>query len=69
MSIKALEKAIRIAGSQFALARAIGMKQQTVNWWIRKSKKVPAPYVIKIEKALNGAVTRHELRPDIYPIE
>lgn len=31
------------------------------------SRRVPAEFVLKVE-ALTG-VSRHELRPDIYPIE
>jgi DNA-binding transcriptional regulator YdaS (Cro superfamily) len=36
--------------------------------WINRSKgKVPGEYVIAIEKA--SGVSRHELRPDLYPVE
>jgi len=69
MNIKPLKKAIKIAGGQNALARALAIRQGTISWWLCRSKKVPAEYVLSIEKAVNGAVTRHELRPDIYPIE
>jgi DNA-binding transcriptional regulator YdaS (Cro superfamily) len=31
--------------------------------------KVPAERVLSIESATDGAVTRHELRPDLYPTE
>lgn len=63
----ALQKAVDVVGSQAALARAIGKKQQHVQYWLKT--KVPGEYVIQIEKATEGQVTRHELRPDLYPIE
>jgi len=69
MNINALQKAIKYVGSQKALAKAIGSKQQTVNWWLHKSRKVPPEYVLSIERVVNGAVTRYDLRPDIYPRE
>lgn len=66
MSTNALSKAIAICGSQGALAEKVGCKQQTVSHWLNKSKRVPAEFVLLIEKATNGAVKRHELRPDIF---
>ncbi|OGT30437.1 MAG: hypothetical protein A3E87_01755 [Gammaproteobacteria bacterium RIFCSPHIGHO2_12_FULL_35_23] len=60
---KALQKAIDVIGSQSAVARAVGVTQQTVYLW----DYVPAHHVLKVEAATNGAVTRHELRPDLYP--
>lgn len=32
-------------------------------------KRVPAERVLQIERATEGAVTRYEMRPDLYPIE
>lgn len=61
-----LQKAIDLAGSQTALARAIGKKQQHVEYWLRVDK-VPGEYVLSIERATG--VSRHELRPDLYPHE
>mgnify|MGYP001214907597 CR=1 FL=1 len=61
-----VEKAIEIIGSQTALARLLEIKPQSVQQWV-KSSKVPAERVLDIEKATNGKVTRHQLRPDIYP--
>lgn len=64
-----LAKAIDHCGSQAALAAKIGVKQQSVSLWLTKSKPVPAEYVLPIERATSGSVSRHELRPDIYPRE
>jgi DNA-binding transcriptional regulator YdaS (Cro superfamily) len=64
-----LIRAIRIAGGQAALARACGgrIKQQHVWNWLHRDRQVPAECVLAIERATGGRVTRHELRPDIYP--
>lgn len=65
----ALAKAIEIAGGQSALAVAIGTKQQNVWWWLNRKRAVPAEFVLPIERATSGRVSRHELRPDLYPSE
>lgn len=62
----ALERAIEVCGSQAALARAIGVKQGHVWYWLRKSGQVPAEQAEKIERATSRAVTRQDLRPDIF---
>lgn len=63
-----LQRAVTLAGSQTELARRIGVQQAHVWNWLNRSKgKVPGEHVIPIEKATG--VSRHELRPDLYPIE
>ncbi|MCG9054743.1 helix-turn-helix domain-containing protein [Laribacter hongkongensis] len=42
------------------------VKQQHISYW-KKSEKVPAEYVLSIER--ETGVSRHELRPDLYPKE
>lgn len=69
MATEALEKAITIAGGQTALAKLIGRDQRTIWAWLNMTKRVPAEMVLSIEKAVSGQVTRHELRPDIYPAD
>lgn len=64
---KALNKVVQLIGGQSALAKKIGVKQPTVFNWLHT--RAPAKRVIQIEKIVNGAVTRYELRPDIYPRE
>jgi DNA-binding transcriptional regulator YdaS (Cro superfamily) len=68
----ALEKAIKTAGSQVELARRISkpdrpIRQQHVWNWLRRDKKVPPEVVLDIER--ETGVSRHDLRPDIYPVE
>lgn len=69
MNTNPLEKAINLANGQSELARKCGISQQKISYWLRKAKRVPAEHVISIERATGGRVTRHELRPDIYPQE
>lgn len=65
-----IEQAVRIAGSQTALASALRFKHPTVRqqhvWkWLRAGR-APAEYVIAIEQTTG--VSRYKLRPDIYPL-
>ncbi|WP_024590515.1 MULTISPECIES: YdaS family helix-turn-helix protein [unclassified Pseudoalteromonas] len=62
----ALEKAIKIAGAQTKLSKAINSSQQNISYWLRTGKVAPDK-VILIEKVTG--VSRYELRPDIYPLE
>lgn len=63
---KYVQKVIDILGGQSKLARLCGVKQQTVFVW-RKTGHIPAERILHIEKLVNYEVSRHELRPDIYP--
>lgn len=64
-----VRRAIRIAGSQSALARACGVKQQHVWNWLNRDKQVPAKFVLLIEQATQKQVTRFQLRPDLFQPE
>ncbi len=63
MRDNALEKAIVEAGGVAALARAINVTPQAISQWDR----VPAERALAVETATAGKVSRHELRPDLYP--
>lgn len=52
--------------SQAALAAKLGLSQPAVAKWFKRGQ-VPPGRVLKIEAATGGDVTRHELRPDLYP--
>ncbi len=69
MSLKALEKAVDLAGGQTALANLLGVTQGRIWNWLNRDQKVSPEMVIAIETATGGKVSRHDLRPDIYPIE
>lgn len=74
-----LQEAVRLAGGQAALAREAtkfasnGKKlTQAMIWkWMNRARgPVPADiWVIPIEKAVRGRVSRRRLRPDLYPEE
>lgn len=49
-----------------ALARALDITPGAVNKWLRHDR-LPAERVLNVER-LTG-VSRHDLRPDIYPVE
>lgn len=62
--MNALEKAIKRAGSQGKLGRALGLKQQHVFKW-KMTGRVPAHRVLAVESVTG--VPRWQLRPDLYP--
>lgn len=62
-----LALAVRKAGSQTAFGKLIGRTQSTIQTWLVTNKDLPAEYVLEVESKLG--IPRHELRPDLYPIE
>lgn len=67
MSTLGLERAIEQAGGQAALAKLLGVRQSHVSNWKNRNARVPAERVLQIERVTG--VSRHELRPDLYPAE
>lgn len=65
--LEALNAAVDKAGGQSQMARDLGTFQPKVWRWINQTKRLPAEYVLEVER-LYG-VSRHDLRPDIYPRE
>lgn len=61
----ALQKAIKQLDGQLNFAKAIGVKQPTVSYWL-KTGRITADYVLRAEDATSGKITRYDLRPDIY---
>ncbi len=61
--VVAAELAISKAGGGAALASALNLTRQAVYQW----RLVPPQHVLDVEK-LSG-VSRHDLRPDLYPRE
>ena len=66
MKQNAAERAAAKAGGQSALARILGCTPQAVQRMC-STGKVPAERVLAIEEATG--VSRHDLRPDLYPKE
>ncbi len=63
----AFREALRIAGSQEALAAIVGKKQAAISKRVRGTCVARPEEVIPIEQ--ETGVSRHDLRPDIYPVE
>lgn len=70
----AFSKAVEIAGSQTKVAIGISkivgktVHQPAIHYWLYKSASgVPADYCPAIEQITNGAVTKSDLRPDLWP--
>ncbi|MBN9143731.1 MULTISPECIES: transcriptional regulator [unclassified Novosphingobium] len=64
-SDSALAQAIRKAGSQVAFGRIVGKRQSVIHDWLRKERPLPSELVFVVEAATG--ISRHDLRPDIYP--
>lgn len=62
---EALQSAVAATGSQAKLAEICGVSPTAVWKWVQSSKRMPAEYVLRTEAATG--VSRHDLRPDIYP--
>jgi DNA-binding transcriptional regulator YdaS (Cro superfamily) len=65
--LEALTGAVDRIGSQSAFARALGVAQPTVWKWLQSGKRLPAENVLTVER--ETGVSRHLLRPDIYPAD
>ena len=59
--------ALKSAGSIARLARLLGLSVSTVHSWLRRDQALPAQHVLTAEEATG--VSRHDLRPDLYPRE
>jgi len=62
-----IRKTIQLAGGARRVAATLGLKSAQVvhNWAARGS--IPPRYILDVER-LSG-VSRHDLRPDLYPRE
>ncbi len=58
--------AVAAVGSQTELAHRIGCSQVFVHQMLRGRRAVSARLCLPIERATGGAVTRYDLRPDIF---
>lgn len=63
-----LDRAITHVGGVTALAEQLGVRQSAVSNWRKRGDRprVPAERCIAIEQATDGAVTRYDLRPDVF---
>lgn len=61
-----ISKAVDAAGGRQALAGLLGVNPSLISQWLTGHRPVAAHHVIAIETAAAGAVTRHDLRPDVF---
>lgn len=60
-----LQRAVDLAGGKRKqLAEKLGCSPMTVTHWFNRG--LPAERAKEIEEAFNGAITRQELRPDLF---
>ena len=59
----AFDRLVTFFESQRSMAKALQVRPQSVAKW---KKQIPADRVLEIERLTRGAVTRHEMRPDVF---
>lgn len=64
---EAFELAVSRAGSESEFARIVGCTPGNINQLLKKRSQLSHRFVLKAEEATG--VSRHDLRPDIYPVE
>lgn len=57
-----INRVLEKVGGPSALSRLLNIRPQAVSQW----RRVPVERVLEIERVTG--ITRHELRPDIYPL-
>lgn len=58
-----IKRAAELSGGMRKMTRTIGVSCAAPYSW----NQIPAGRVLAIEAATGGIVTRHEMRPDLYP--
>lgn len=61
-----LHSAVKKAGSQKALADAMGITQQGVSYLLNDAENISAELAIAVERATGGEISRADLRPDLF---
>ncbi len=63
---KAMRKAVELIGGNVKVARCLGVHPSFISQLATGHRLVPCKYVQIIENATQGAVTRYDLRPDVF---
>lgn len=61
-----IQKAAEIAGGNAKLAAILGVHPSYLSQLINGHRKVPIKRISQIIEATGGAVTREQLRPDVF---
>jgi DNA-binding transcriptional regulator YdaS (Cro superfamily) len=61
-----VDRAVTLHGSQVKLAKEVGCSQQYISWLLNEADQVSAEMAIAFERATCAAISRHDLRPDIF---
>ncbi|TGP29091.1 MULTISPECIES: YdaS family helix-turn-helix protein [unclassified Mesorhizobium] len=61
-----IERAVLLLGSQAKLAHAAGCSQQYISLLLQGKTGLSAEKAIDFERATDGAVSKSQLRPDIF---
>lgn len=61
-----IERAVQLKGSQEKLAEACKVSQQQISYLLNEAKAISAEMAAKVHEATTGAVSKHDLRPDIF---
>ena len=69
--VSAAGQAIDLLGGPSAVVRLLEKRGISISpWAVNKwRRRVPPERVLLLEELTEGRITRHELRPDIYPME
>lgn len=59
-----IRRAAELSGGMSALARTLGIARSAPYSWTQ----IPAGRVLQIEAATGGRLSRHAMRPDLYPL-
>ena len=62
--LEIVARACNIVGGPQVLADHLGCTRQALYQW----NKVPRGRAFEIEVATGGQITRHEIRPDLFPV-
>jgi DNA-binding transcriptional regulator YdaS (Cro superfamily) len=58
--------AITACGGQTATAMELGVTQGLIWQWLHGRRKIAAHHCLKLASLTGGAVTVHDLRPDVF---
>lgn len=66
--MKLLKKYLKDNGlNQTQFAEIVGVNQGLVSMWLNDKVRMTPEWVLQVERATGKALSRYDLRPDIYP--